>query len=80
MLALLLLAAESVTPKQPTIAPELQAAYWRAETMRLSAQMDLQAKAEAVKKALEKLKAACGAAHELVDRDGLQCVPATKTP
>jgi hypothetical protein len=75
MLALLLLAAEALTPKPPAIPPKLEAAYWRAETLRVVAQYEATAKAEASKALLEKLKTACGPDHQVVDRDGLQCVP-----
>jgi hypothetical protein len=73
MLPLLLFAAESVTPKAPTIDPNIAADYWRNRAQIIALKSDLSAKETIEKFLVEKLVTACGKDHQPIDNDGLKC-------
>lgn len=75
MLPLLLLAVEAATPQPPKIDPILAAEFWRAQAQFIAIKAEFDAKDAAVKAALAKLSKACGDTHQVVDNNGLQCVP-----
>lgn len=78
MLPLLLLAAEAVTPKPPTIDPAIAAEYWRNRTQVIELESALKAKMAAEKAIVDKMLEACGAEHNLTDDNGLKCVAKKK--
>ena len=75
MLPLLLLAVEAATPQPPKIDPILAAEFWRAQAQFIAIKVEFDAKDAAVKAAVAKLQKVCGDKYQLVDKDGLVCVP-----